>query len=274
MADEQDKLLEQIQAQQKQIEAMQQQMEAVQKDTMYALSRRLERSGRSQSAQTHQDNTGRLPELDLSGLPDPSYDQNAYNRALQDRIKKHQEDLMKAAQEQAARARASEDDGGPSAEERASALWEDFQERHPKYAKSKALVGTAASQVLERARMRGVDPDTFMYGHTTMFFDEVAKQVDKSLKEAGYAPAESGGGEGGEEVGEEGFGPSDLNDVSYDDYMGMRTKGIFGGSPADSGGGSKKGGGSGKKGKAQKEPTAEEAFANEMAEIQKKGGYL
>jgi hypothetical protein len=114
------------------------------------------------------------PQMDWTGLPDPSVEPGAYQAMVNQRVLAHQQ-----AQRAYEQAQQPQDDGYSA---RLNGLWEEFQERYP--GRDEDLVAVAAQKVRQRVQTRGMDPDAYMFRAPETFFQDVVAMMDQK----GWAP--------------------------------------------------------------------------------------
>lgn len=118
---------------------------------------------------------GKEPVLDLSGLPDAQYDNEAFTAALAKRTQDH----VKATMEYQNRVADASRQETQSANSKAETLWNDFQAKFPDHsAASEKLVLFASQQVADAAKARGLDVEKYMFNNRTQFMTEVAAAMD------------------------------------------------------------------------------------------------
>lgn len=114
------------------------------------------------------------PVLDLSGLPDPQYDNDAYNKGVAQRTQEWGKALIKHQQDTEAASRALTQDQS----QRSESLWNDFKSTYQDHADNEDLVLFASQQVVNRAKDRGLDAEKFMFNNRSQFMKEVADTMD------------------------------------------------------------------------------------------------
>lgn len=159
------------------------------------------------------------PEVDMSNMPDPTEDPEAYNKELNRRIAKAIRDGVQSHSQAEAQARAEEERRSTQT----SALWDQFTESHPDIAKNRDQVEFAAMRVLNRIKARGLDPDRYMFGATGQFFNEIVEEHNKVFPQQKAKDDGEGEGEGEPEPKNK---PKSKEDDDEDEG---RSAGIFGG---------------------------------------------
>ncbi len=144
-------------------------------------------------------------EIEMKGLPDPVSDPEAYASEVAKRTRQAFVNEQKNQQIVAAQA------GNDNA--RVNALWEDFSEAYPEYAKDPSRVSYIAQKLAEKAKARGRDVNKYMFAASATFFSDAVKLYDKEF-----------GRPAGEEV-------DDDDEGSVLDADELRTSGIPGGGP-------------------------------------------
>lgn len=111
--------------------------------------------------------------IDLKGLPDSYSDPEGHAAELNKRIQSAitaNVDYATQKQQRAQRAAASE-------AQRADNLWDAFSTAYPDLSKNESMVKVAAVEVVDAARKRGMDTNSYMYKTTDLFLADVAKQI-------------------------------------------------------------------------------------------------
>lgn len=141
------------------------------------------------------------PALDLEGLPDMTIDPEGYHKAVTKRISDNLRASLAQEREQE-RAQQSEQQAlGAKVE----ALWSDFEEKYPDLAEHKDMVELAATSVAQKAAVKGLDVQRYMFGASEQYLADVAGEMKKRFGKALEAmgkddPAGDGeDGKGGDE---------------------------------------------------------------------------
>lgn len=143
-----------------------------------------------------------VPQLDLSGLPDPLVDGDGYHRAMAARYTQYHSAL------EAHKRRQEAEEAQQAAP--ADALWEEFQEKHPDLAKDPDKVLFAVQKVREKMAKRGVDERALVTVYGDQFMADVAAEHARIFGAAKPVEAEP---------------------APYDPYAELRTS-VFGGNEA------------------------------------------
>lgn len=128
-------------------------------------------TGRTAAPIAKQDPVPMAPVHDYSKAPDPAVDPKGYAAFVLEESRKdveYEKQLFLYQQRQA-----------KTQGDRVSGLWQDFTENYEIYAKDQTKVEVAATRVAERARAKGIDVDTYMYGTSDQFMKDVVKEIDK-----------------------------------------------------------------------------------------------
>lgn len=173
------------------------------------------------------------PAVDLKGLPDMQEDPEGWAAAYAERAQEVAE--KKAARKQQKSLTEAEQ------RKRAEELYVKFRNDYPELAKDEDKMEIAVRKAWSRGSARGYDMDRYVYGHSDLFFEEVAEEYSKAF---GAAPK-----------AEEKDEPENTqNDAAW---------GIFGGSMGES---SKPKAGAGKE-------EALGSFSADLKRFQKERGY-
>lgn len=121
-------------------------------------------------SQPQMHNAPPAPTLDLSNMPDPTLDPEAYARETIMRQQKFNES-QRAVQEYNAQQQQVE-------QRRLNALWEQFQEAHPGYDNIEQIE-FVTRKVVQRAADRGLDVNKYMYANSAGFMNDVVHEYDK-----------------------------------------------------------------------------------------------
>lgn len=168
--------------------------------------------------------------LDLSGLPSPVEDPEAYGKALNDRISAG---IAKGIESATAGQRA-ETDRRRSAENTEEMLYDRFEALYPDYAKHEGATRLAVDTVLKNAAMRGMNVQTYITRTTDMFLGDVKKEMDSAfgaVLKLGEKPAEqTEDDDDGEPSGRTAgmFGPSGGKAPDEDEDKPEEPKGLVG----------------------------------------------
>lgn len=149
-------------------------------------------------------------EVNLSGLPSPMDDSEAYSKGLNERL----QTAISSGITGALAAHTETADRRINLASRGDALWEDFSDTYPAYALHKKQAEFAAGQVTGRLKRRGVDIDAYMYGSSVLFMEDVVSEMDTVFGKEKFAAADAKTGKDGEKKADP--------EVS-------RTVGVFGG---------------------------------------------
>jgi hypothetical protein len=136
------------------------------------------------------------PQIDMKNLPDPTLEPEAYASEVARRTTAY---IGAVEQVRSAQAQAAGQQNG-----RVDQLWEDFGEKYPQYADRADQVEYAATKVAQQAQKRGLDVNKYIFGASSVFMADVAKEMEKV------------------------FGKSGVED-DEDDEPDNRTAGLFGG---------------------------------------------
>lgn len=188
----------------------------------------------------------RLPEVDLTGLPDPIKDQAGFSKTLNERLSAA---ITKGVQVLTAAEQARQ---GAQASQQAKAdeMWEDFTELYPELAEYEDFVEVATRKVLKKAQRRGVNVQAMISTRPETFYKDVAEETQRILAPVLEAGDEAADGERPEPGAE--AGP---------DAEATRTAGVFGG--IQSGGQPNQGG-------ASQDP----GLVADLKEVQRKTGFF
>jgi hypothetical protein len=115
-----------------------------------------------------------VPQLDLSGLPDPFVDPEAYGKAFSEKQAAYTQSLLQY-QRDLDRQQSTADQQFNA---KADGLWQSFKSAHAGYAKNEALVRFAAGEVAARAAAKGQDVQQYIFSNPTRYMDEVVKELD------------------------------------------------------------------------------------------------
>jgi hypothetical protein len=137
------------------------------------------------------------PKMDMTNLPDPTLDPEAYAREVANRTTAYIGAVEQVRQAQSA--------GAAQSNQRVEALWEDFNAKYPQYAEHADRVEFAATKIAQRAAARGLDVNKYIFGASGVFMADVAAEMDKT------------------------FGKPEVEDPDDDGADDGRTGGIFGG---------------------------------------------
>lgn len=158
-------------------------------------------------------------DVNMDNLPDPVQDPVAYGRELlaRQRTALQNEEYNKGLQQQQQQTSAA----------RVQALWEDFVEAYPEYAKDTEKAQFAANAVVQRALARGRDADKYMFGASRQFFEDAVKHYDKTFGK----PGEGASGDDADEddspdnraLGLPGGGPSGRSKAPSEDDLPQTT---------------------------------------------------
>lgn len=141
----------------------------------------------------------RMTKVDTTNLPDPSVEPEKYA----EEVTKRTEEYLASQKAYADWEQAEQN----TSNNRANALWAQFQEKYPQYADKFDQVEFVATKVAREAASRGLDLDKYMYGHADKFMADVDERLKKT------------------------FATEDADDDSSDDDdADTRTVGMFGGS--------------------------------------------
>lgn len=133
------------------------------------------------------------PTLDLSNLPDPSLETEAYNKRFAKVMEKYNTDLLSYHREIDKRDAEKRSD----IDRKADLLWSDFKSEYPDYAANEDRAEFAIQKVATRLRNSGVDVQRYMFSNRSQFMREVASTMDTVFG------APQGGDEEVAEVGED-----------------------------------------------------------------------
>jgi hypothetical protein len=137
------------------------------------------------------------PKMDMTNLPDPTLEPEAYASEVARRTTAY---IGQVEQQRAAAAGAAQ-----SETRRVDALWEDFTEKYPQYADKNDQVEYVATKLAQRAAARGLDVNKYVFGASGVFMSDVAKEMEKV------------------------FGKADTDTEAEDDEPDNRTAGLAGG---------------------------------------------
>lgn len=158
------------------------------------------------------------PKLDLStGMPDPQYDNEAYNREVAARV----QGFIQAKAQYDNNLQAQTREEAEDKKSRADRLWADYKRLYPEKAEDSKRTLFAAQQVFDDARARGIDPEKYMFTHREQFLKDVATQYD-----AVFGPTKTDDDTLEVEIGDD-------RRVEHGDTI--RTMGVFGGQGAPAG---------------------------------------
>lgn len=111
------------------------------------------------------------PQLDMTKLPDPTIDPEAYASEVARRTTAYIGQVDQQRQRGAQQAQTKNS--------RVEALWDDFGSKYEAYAGDPEKVEYAATKVAQRAQKRGMDVDKYVFGASSVFMADVAAEMDK-----------------------------------------------------------------------------------------------
>ena len=117
------------------------------------------------------------PQLDMTKLPDPVNEPEAYATAVAERTNKYISEQFQVQQTQQQESKAQDT--------RLQNLWGRFEDKYEDYAGDQRKVEFAASEAIREAQARGMDVQKYMFGASEHFFADVVKKMDEVFGKPG-----------------------------------------------------------------------------------------
>lgn len=183
--------------------------------------------------QQRQEQAPQFPTLNLDDLPDPIREPDKFKKELAARQQKFTQDAVVATAQTIGQKQAATQDYNAKIDE----VWAQFNTKYKDFADQDDIVQVQTQKLLKEAEARGVDMDTYVFGNTEKFIDELGGRVKSRLEALGWKP-KSGQESGHEDESEPAKGletQADAEDAGRTTVFQGGDFGTLGGAPAPKG---------------------------------------
>lgn len=123
-----------------------------------------------------------FPTLSLDDLPDPIRESDKFKKDLAARTQKFTEAAVLATAQTISQKQGQNQDYNSKIED----VWNQFNAKYKDFAEQDDIIQVQTQKLLKEAENRGVDMDTYVFGNTEKFIDELGGRVQKRLESLGW----------------------------------------------------------------------------------------